>query len=63
MSPAKSTLSKTQIDRLGDRLRRGRVEDDDLHLLDAYKQSFAEAYAEVVRRIRDTLGLKPTGRN
>ncbi|MGH9204650.1 MAG: hypothetical protein ACRD2A_25765, partial [Vicinamibacterales bacterium] len=58
----KSTLSKTQVDRLGDRLRRGRVEDDDLHLLDAYQQSFAEAYALVVGRIRSTLGLQPTGR-
>ena len=29
-------LSKTQIDRLGDRLRKGDIHEDDLRLLDIY---------------------------
>jgi GTP pyrophosphokinase len=54
--------SKTQIDRLGDRLKKGKVEEDDLRLLDTYRRSFAEAYEEVVGAIRETTKLEPTGR-
>lgn len=57
-----SNLSKNQIDRLGDRLRKGDISDDDLRLLDSYRRSFNDAYEEVVGRIRDELGLEPTGR-
>lgn len=35
-----SELSKTQIDRLGDRLRKGNIQQDDLRLLDIYRRSF-----------------------
>jgi len=57
-----SNLTKNQIDRLGDRLRSGDISDDDLRLLDGYRRSFSDAYEEVVGRIRDELGLEPTGR-
>jgi ppGpp synthetase/RelA/SpoT-type nucleotidyltranferase len=55
-------LSKTQIDRLGDRLKKGDITEDDLRLLDTYRRSFADAYDEVVGAVRKELGLEPTGR-
>ncbi|MDX6612198.1 MAG: pyrophosphokinae [Blastocatellia bacterium] len=55
-------MSKTQIDRLGDRLRKENIQEADLRLLDVYRRSFAEAYEDVVGRIRDQLALEPTGR-
>jgi putative GTP pyrophosphokinase len=53
--------SKTQIDRLGDRLKGGPHTESDLRLLDDYRQSFREAYEVVVRTIRQRGGF-PTGR-
>lgn len=55
-------MTKTQIDRLGDRLRKGNVAEADLRLLDLYRRSFTEAYEAVVGSIRQRLGLAPTGR-
>ena len=57
-----NNLSKTQVDKLGDRLRKGDITEADLRLLDDYRRSFSEAYEFVVRAIRDELGLEPTGR-
>jgi hypothetical protein len=54
--------SKAQIDRLGDRLRRGAVEKSDLILLDRYRRSFGAAYENVVQTIHDQLKLEPSGR-
>jgi putative GTP pyrophosphokinase len=58
----RSELSKNQIDRLGNRLRKGDIRDVDLRLLDSYRRSFTEAYEAVVGQIRDQLALEPTGR-
>jgi putative GTP pyrophosphokinase len=55
-------LSKTQVDHLGDRLRKGNITEADLRLLDHYRRSFSEAYDVVDEAIRKELGLKPTGR-
>ncbi len=55
-------LSKTQVDRLGDRLRKGNITDADLHLLDQYRRSFSEAYEVIDEAIRKELKLKPTAR-
>ena len=55
-------LSKTQIDRLGDRLRKGPAEKADLIILDGYRRSFGPAYEHVVQIIRDQLKLEPSGR-
>lgn len=55
-------LSKTQIDRLGERLKKGDISEDDRRLLNDYRRSFSEAYEYVVGRIQKELGLKPTGR-
>ena len=55
-------VSKSQIDRLGDRLRAGNIDEEDLRLLDRYRLSFSKAYEFVVRKIRDDLRYEPTGR-
>ncbi|MDQ3745163.1 MAG: hypothetical protein M3444_12340 [Acidobacteriota bacterium] len=55
-------VSKTQVDRLGERLKRGNITEEDLRLLDQYRRSFAEAYETVVGVVRDKLRLEPTGR-
>lgn len=60
--PLTAKISKTQIDRLGDRIREAALTDIDLRLLDDYRRSFGEAYEIVVRTIRDQLQLEPTGR-
>jgi GTP pyrophosphokinase len=57
-----SAISKTQVDRLGDRLRRGEVSDDDARQLDDYRRSFADAYQEVVGGVRKATRPEPTGR-
>lgn len=57
-----NNLSKTQIDKLGERLRRGEITEADLRMLDEYRRSFSEAYELVVRVIRTELALEPTGR-
>lgn len=55
-------VSKTQIDRLGDRLKRGPIAKADLQLLDDYRRSFGDAHDAVLSTVRDRLGLQPTGR-
>jgi ppGpp synthetase/RelA/SpoT-type nucleotidyltranferase len=55
-------ISKTQIDQLGDRLRKAPLSEADLGILDDYRKSFGVAYEEVVRAIRGKLNLEPTGR-
>jgi ppGpp synthetase/RelA/SpoT-type nucleotidyltranferase len=55
-------LSKTQIDKLGERLKKGDITEDDLRFLDAYRRSFGEAYEFVVGAIRKELRLELTGR-
>ena len=57
----KMPVSKTQIDRLGDRLKGDTHTDSDLRLLDDFRRSFGEAYEAVVRTIRQR-GESPTGR-
>jgi putative GTP pyrophosphokinase len=57
-----AALSKTQIDRLGDRLRKGPLSEADLRLLDEYRLSFGDAYDATIRTIREKLRLAPTGR-
>jgi len=57
-----SRISKTQIDRLGARLRKGQVSESDLRLLEDYRRAFGEAYRSVVLTIRRQHGLEPTGR-
>jgi len=46
-------FSKSQIDRLGDRLRAGRQTESDLRLLGEYRQSFLESLESVVEAIHE----------
>jgi len=55
-------LSRSQIDRIGDRLRKRQLDPSTLTELDEYRRSFEPAYEEVVRRIQLKLGVTPTGR-
>jgi ppGpp synthetase/RelA/SpoT-type nucleotidyltranferase len=55
-------FSKSQIDRLGERLKKGKIEEDDLRMLDQYRRAFTPAYEVVVKAIRAQLSLEPTGR-
>ena len=57
-----TSVSKTQVDQLGDRLPKGKIRVDDFRLLDAYRRSFTEAYEEVLAIIREATGFDPTGR-
>jgi hypothetical protein len=57
-----STLTTSQINKLGERLRRGTTTDTDLLLLDEYRRSFAGAFNTVVRSIRRHLSLEVNGR-
>ncbi len=56
-------LSKSQADRLGQRLRSGSLSTADRRMLDAYRRSFRPAYLQVVAAIRQKLSLQPTGRS
>jgi putative GTP pyrophosphokinase len=55
-------ISKSQIDRLGDRLRTDAIHEEDLRLLDFYRRSFRDAYEEVIGKIREQVDLEITGR-
>ncbi len=55
-------VSKTQSDRLGDRLKKGNISEADLRLLDTYRRSFTKAYEVVIVTIQQELELEPTGR-
>ncbi|MEK7795230.1 MAG: RelA/SpoT domain-containing protein [Candidatus Hydrogenedentota bacterium] len=54
--------TKTQIEKLGQRLREGPSTDEDLRLLDEYRRSFDAAYETVARGIREQLELAVSGR-
>lgn len=62
MSAIAGDLSKSQVDKLGARLRAGTVSDEDLRTLDAFRRSFAQPYAHVVEVVRSQLGFEVTGR-
>ena len=57
-----STLSKTQIDRLGDRMRKGSISEADIKMLNDYRRSFGDAYEEVIKTLKNNLNLRPAGR-
>jgi ppGpp synthetase/RelA/SpoT-type nucleotidyltranferase len=55
-------VSKSQIDRLGDRLRQETVTETDLRMLDDHRRSFRSAYVHVVDVIRSRFRFDVTGR-
>lgn len=56
------SVSKTQIDRLGERLRKGEVTAETLTQLDSYRRLFADSFEDVIQIVRAEVGLEPTGR-
>jgi ppGpp synthetase/RelA/SpoT-type nucleotidyltranferase len=54
--------SRTEVDRLGTRLRADDYSDDDLRMLDRFRRTYAAAYEHTVNAIRKELRLAPTGR-
>ncbi len=57
-----ASISKSQIDRLGDRLKKQSLGEADLRALDEHRRSFRRAYESVLNTIKDQLQLEPTGR-
>lgn len=58
----KGGLTKSQVDRLGDKLRNNLHNETDLKLLDEFRRSFHEAYKTAINTIRDRTNIEPTGR-
>jgi putative GTP pyrophosphokinase len=57
-------ISKSQVDRLGQRLKeQATASEDDLKLLDEYRRGFNECYEWVFATVRKTTGLEPSGRS
>jgi putative GTP pyrophosphokinase len=56
------SLSKTQLDRLGEKLRLGTADEGDLRSLAEHRLSFRPAYEAAAAAIKDQLGLDATGR-
>lgn len=56
------SLSRNQIDQLGDRIRRGPLSTSDFRLLNEYRRSFRPAYEDVIARLRQDLAVEATGR-
>jgi putative GTP pyrophosphokinase len=54
-------LSISQLNKLGERLRKGQVSDDDLRALDTFRLSFAPACDQAAHEL-NKLGLKPVSR-
>lgn len=54
-------LSRSQIDKLGERLRAGLPTEPDLRLLDEFKGTFGPAFQLVLEKLRNN-SLNPTGR-
>lgn len=55
------SLTRSQADALGNRIRHGELTDDDRRLLLELRASYLPAYQQVTGKIRE-LGLRPTGR-
>jgi putative GTP pyrophosphokinase len=57
-----NVFSKSQIDRLGERLRDQRYGEAELRLLDEYRRTFGSAYDQVVATVLRVTGLPVSGR-
>ena len=54
--------SRSQVDRLGERLRHGDVEERDLLDLDEFRRSFSASYDHVIGVVTQVTGVAPSGR-
>ena len=55
-------ISRTQVDRLGDRLRDGAASQDDIRLLDEFRLEFAPRYQWLAAELRSVLSIDVVGR-
>lgn len=55
-------LTKSQIDKLGHRLKTGNLTESDLTTLDDHRKTFNPAYEKVIDVLQNKIGLRPTGR-
>ncbi len=55
-------MTKTQLDKLGERIKKGDVSNENLTLLNEYRRTFGEAYNFIVFKVRNELGQRTTGR-
>jgi putative GTP pyrophosphokinase len=55
-------LSRSQIDRLGEKLRAQTFHEEELRALDDYRRTFGSAYDSTVDRLRRVLGAPVSGR-
>jgi len=55
-------LSVREVNRLGERIKVGPLTEPDRRLLLDYRPSLLPAYREVIVRIREELGIDPSGR-
>jgi putative GTP pyrophosphokinase len=55
-------FTKSQIDKLGQRLRAETFQETELTLLDEYRRSFGPAYDRVVEKVQAVLGVPVSGR-
>lgn len=58
----KRSITKSAADKLGDRIRKQGLSEEDLRLLQRFRLDYDAALAEVERVLRDQLGLDPTSR-
>ncbi len=58
-----TSLSKTQIDKLGDRLRNGEATSEDLLTLDMYRRGFEPVYAVALKKLRENFRDEVSGRS
>lgn len=56
------TLSNTQIDKIGDKLRNGEIDADCLRKLEAFRQLYSRAYKYVEDMLENKMGVPITGR-
>ena len=61
MDGAPKELTNSQLNKIGERIRKNSESEDDLRLLDQFRSSFEGAYQEIFNHL-DDLGLKPGGR-
>jgi len=54
--------SAREVDRLGERIKIGSLTEPDRRLLLEFRASFLPAYVEVITKIREELGIDPSGR-
>jgi putative GTP pyrophosphokinase len=54
--------TKSEIDRLGDRLRSEKLSEADLRELDNYRREFAPAYDHVIALLKNVAKIEPSGR-